>query len=77
VPHRVLAIDRVVISASDALDLHVAGIDELGEDPLGRALGDPNVLGDLAQADIGRLRDAEEDLSVVGEERPGRWLINA
>jgi hypothetical protein len=43
-PHRVLAVDGVPVAAPYALDLHVARIDELGDDPLSRALGDAHPL---------------------------------
>jgi hypothetical protein len=61
--------------AEDALGRHVAGLDELGEDPLGRTLGDADALRHLAQADVRRLGEAQEHLGVVGEEGPGLLFV--
>ena len=66
-----LPIDGVSVAAPDALGRDVAAVDQLGEDALGRALGDAHAFGDVAQPDVGRLGQAQEDLRVVGEERPG------
>lgn len=71
VSHRVLLVDGVAVAAPDALGLHVAGFDELGEDALGRAFGDADALGHVTEPDLGVLGDAQEDLGVVGEEGPG------
>jgi hypothetical protein len=67
----VLVVDGVAVAAPDALGLHVAGFDELGEDALGRAFGDADTLGHVAQPDLGVLGDAQENLGVVREEGPG------
>lgn len=53
-----------------ALAQHVALVDQLGEDLVGTALRDPDSSGDIAQPDAGVMGDAEEDVSVVGEEVP-------
>ena len=66
-----LAVDGVSVAAADACRLHVAGFDQLGEDPLGRALGDPDALGHVAQPDVRILDEAQEHLGMVGEECPG------
>ena len=44
-----LAVDCVPVAPSDAFGLDVAGFDQLGEDALGRAFGDANALGHVAQ----------------------------
>ena len=41
---------------------------ELADDAMGRALRDPDAVGDLAQPDARIARDAQEDVRVVGEE---------
>jgi hypothetical protein len=69
VSHRVLAVDGVLVAAPDAGRLHVARVDELGEDALGRTFGDPDAFGHVTQPDVGRVGKAEENLGVVGEER--------
>ena len=62
--------DLVVISSALSLAQHVTLFDELGEDPVGGALGDAHRSGDVAQADARVTRDAGEDMGVVGQEVP-------
>ena len=47
VAHRGVPIDRVAVPPAHALDHHKARLDEIGDDPLGRALGDAHHLGDV------------------------------
>jgi hypothetical protein len=70
VAHLDVAVDRVAVSASDALPLDEARLDEVGDDSLGGAFGDPDVEGDIAQPDLGVVGDAKEHLGVVGDEPP-------
>ena len=46
-----LRYDLVVISSALSLAQHVTLFDELGQDPVGGALGDAHRSGDVAQAD--------------------------
>ena len=69
-PQGRLTIDRVVIPSPDPLDRDVARFDQVGDDPLSRALGDPDPLGDIPRPDVLVLRDAQEYLRVVRDERP-------
>ena len=68
---RQVAVHLVVVAASLALAADVAGLDELGDDPLRRALGDPDLGRDVAQADPRVARDAQQHVRVVREEGPG------
>jgi hypothetical protein len=68
--HLRASIDRVVIPATDLLALDEACLDEVGDDALRRALGDPDSLGDITEPHVAVSRDAEEYLRVVGHEPP-------
>jgi hypothetical protein len=70
VAHREVAPDRVRIAAAATGSLDVAGFDEVGEDPLGRALGDPDPVGHVAQANVRVLGETKEHLRVIGDEGP-------
>jgi hypothetical protein len=65
-----LRLDLVAVPAAMSLAEHIALVDQLGEDLVGTALGDPDGSGDIAQSDAGVMGDAEEDMGVVGEEVP-------
>lgn len=72
--------DLVAVSPAPALAQHVPLFDQLGHDPVGGALGDPNRRGDIAQADARVMSDADEDMGVIREEVPashggGRSLL--
>jgi len=75
VPHRVLTVDLVPISTPHTLARDETRLDEVGDDPLHRSLSDPDVLGDVAQAHVRILGDAEQDLGVVRDERPADALL--
>src|SRR6185312_6173640 len=62
--------DGVVAAAPAPLARQVTGLDELVDDAVRGALGDPDALADVAQATARVVRDAEEYLRVVAEERP-------
>jgi len=65
---RSLGLHGVDVPAADALASDVAILDQLGDDPMGASLGDPDRLGDVTQANARIVGDAEQDLGVVGEE---------
>jgi hypothetical protein len=71
--------DLVPISASLSLAEHVALFDELGQNPVGGALGDPDRGGDVAQADPRVISHTGKDVGVVGQKvpasRPRRPLL--
>ena len=71
VAHLAFAIQRVTAPAPHPLTFHVPAVDEVGDDPLHGALGDPDGLGDVAQTRVGVMGDAEQHLRVVGDESPG------
>ena len=74
-PHRDRAVHDVAVPAADPLPLDVAGLDEVGEDPLRRALGDPDGLGDVPEPHVRVAGDAEQHLRVIGDEPPGPPLV--
>src|SRR4051812_23313325 len=74
--HGKVGLDRVAVAAAVALAGYVAGGDEIADDAVGGALGDPDRLADLAQADAGGLRDAHQGLRVVCEKRPCRRTVH-
>lgn len=75
VAHGDVALDRVCVAAADPLTVDVAGLDEVGEDPLGSALCDPHPFGHIAQAHVRILGETEEHLRVVGDERPRLCVV--
>jgi hypothetical protein len=66
----VVAVDRVFVATADAFALDVARFDEVGEDSLGASFGDPDGFSDVAHTDGRVVGEAEQDLRVVGDERP-------
>jgi hypothetical protein len=75
VSHRVLTVDLVTVSTPHSLAREEAGCDEVGDDPLHGSLGDPDVIGYVAKAHVRVIRDAEQDLGVVRDERPARRCL--
>ena len=71
VAHVQVLIDAVAVAASVAFAFDVSGLDQVGEDALRGSLGDPDLLGDVAEPDVWRAGDADQHLCVVGEEAPG------
>ena len=59
--------DAVVVASADALAFEVAGLAEVGDDRLGSAFGDPEEVGEVADADLWVLGDDEECFAVVCE----------
>ena len=62
--------DLVAVASALPFAQHVALFDQLGQDPVGGALRDPNRCGDVAQADARVMSDADEDMGVVGQKVP-------
>ena len=70
VGQRQVRLDLVAVAASVFLLDHVAGPGQVGDDPVGAALGDPEGGGDVAQAGARVLGDAQQDAGVIGQEAP-------
>ena len=70
VSHLDAAVDEVAAPSSDSLPFQVARFHEVGDDPLGGAFGDADLLGDLAQPHLGVPRNAEQDVRVICQEGP-------
>jgi hypothetical protein len=60
----------VTISSPLSLAQHVALFNEVGQDLMGGALGDPDGPGNVTQADARIVGNAQQDVSVVREEVP-------
>jgi len=73
--HRRGLVDAVAVAASLAFPLDEPGLDQVGQDPLGRPDGDADRLRDVAQAHVRVARDAEQHLRVVGHELPAAALV--
>jgi hypothetical protein len=76
VTHLDLRVDGVAVPPADTSPSDVAGFDEVDDDPLSRPLGDPDVRGGVPQPCVRVLGDAQQHLSVVCEERPGRVFLS-
>ncbi len=72
---RELGVDLVVVPAADARAGDVAGSDEVGDDVLGRAKRDADLVRDVLDPDAGISGDADERVGVVREERPTPFSI--
>ena len=68
---RKLAHHLVTIAPAVLLPKYVTVSDQLREDSVGRAFGDPDLFGDLPKPDPWVPRDAREDMGMVGQEVPG------
>jgi hypothetical protein len=62
----------VSIPSPDLLAFDVLILFKVGDDPLHRPLGDPDLLRDLAKPKVRGLGKQEQDVGVVAEERPAR-----
>jgi hypothetical protein len=62
--------DRVVVTPTVALTFQVPGSDKLAHDPLGGPLGDPDLIGQVADPNLWVPSDADQGMPVIGEERP-------
>lgn len=70
VPQRHVRVDAVVVAPPDPLPGQISGLDEIPDDALDGALGDPQPLGDVDHPDVRVLGDAQQHEQVVGDERP-------
>jgi hypothetical protein len=70
VPHLEVSVEVIAIAPPDLLALYIAGLDQIGDDPLRCAFGDPNHLRDVPKPDVGIPCDTEQHLRVVREEPP-------
>jgi hypothetical protein len=70
VPHLEVSVDVVAIAPPDLLTLEVAGLDQIGDDPLRCPFGDPDHLREISEPNVGILSDTQQDLRVVREEPP-------
>jgi hypothetical protein len=70
VPHLEVSVEVVAIAPPDLLALHVAGLDQIGDDPLRCPFGDPDHLREIPEPNVGILSDTEQHLRVVREEPP-------
>jgi hypothetical protein len=73
VPHGGGPVDCVAVAASDARAFDVAGLCEVGDDPLRGSFGDTDCGGDVPKPHFWVAGDAEQHLRVAGDERP--WLL--
>ena len=62
--------DFVDVVAAVLGQVDVAGFDEVMHDAVNGAFADPDLAGDLREANLGVLGDADDDVGVVGQERP-------
>lgn len=70
VPEGPAGFEGVVVASPDAVAAHVAGVLEVLEDEQGGAVGDAGGFGDVVNADVGVSGHSQEDVGVVGQERP-------
>jgi len=70
-PQPLLFMDAVPVPPAFALNLEIAGFRQVIDDPLHRALGNPDSVGKIAHTGFGILRDAEQHVRMVGEKGPG------
>jgi hypothetical protein len=66
-----MAIDSVGVAPTDLLPDDDARLLEVLDDPEHRSLRDADALCDVAQARIGIVREAHQDMAMVGQEGPG------
>ena len=64
--------DLIVVAATVLGPPHIATRDEVGDDRLRGALGDPDPVGDVPASDPRVAGNADEDVAVIGQERPAR-----
>ena len=63
-------VESVDVASSVAFPLEVAGLFQLRHDALCRALRDPDLSRDIPQPYVGVLGYAQQNVRVIGEERP-------
>jgi hypothetical protein len=69
-PQRQLGVELVFIAPSDTLTRQITVSHEVGHYPLRGALGNTNPFGYVAEPDFGILRNAQQDVRVIGQEGP-------
>lgn len=70
-----VAVDLVAVAPSDLGSVEVSLGDEIGHDPLGGALGDPDLRCEVTGTAVGVASDAQQDVGVVAEEHPARRFV--
>jgi hypothetical protein len=70
VAERQLGLDLVAVSSPLPLTYHVALVDQLGDDSVGCALGDPDGSSDVAEPDARITSHADKHVRVVGQKVP-------
>ncbi len=75
-PKGEIGADFVAIPATDANPLDVSCVLQVGDNPLDGALRDTNEVSDISHAHLRLPRDAQEDVRMVGEKRPGRRRLS-
>lgn len=68
--HQGIGMHEVVVAAAEPLPRDVAFAFEISNDALDGAFADTDADGEIAEADIGLIRDTEQDVGVVCEEVP-------
>ena len=74
-PHCGFSVDQVVVAPTDPSPLDDLRLDEVGDDPLRGPFGHADPFSDVPEPDIDVFVDAEKDLRVVCQERPGRRTL--
>ena len=74
VAHVPVLVDAVAVAATVALALDVSGLDQVGEDALCGSLGDPDLVGDVAEPDVGRAAMQMSTCVWLVRKRQGRSL---
>jgi hypothetical protein len=67
---RKVGVKLIAVSSPVAVAVKIAGVNEVGDDPLGGALGDPDACGDVTKPNAGVTGNADQHVGVVGEKRP-------
>jgi hypothetical protein len=76
VPKRKIGSRLVAIPTTMANPLDVPSFRQLGDDPLNGTLGDAYEASDVAHPHLRLPRNAQQNVRVVGEKRPGRlWFF--
>lgn len=71
VAHREVGSQLVAITAANARTRNVPAGEQLRDDPLSRPLSDANPDRDIPDPDSRIARDTNQNVPVVGQERPG------
>jgi hypothetical protein len=70
VPQRQLGVELVFIASSDALTAQITVSHQVGDYALRGALGDADPFRYIAEPDLGILRNAQQNVGVIGEKGP-------